>query len=497
MNRKLVLIAGAAVAALSLAFWQTAQAPLALAAKMPPGAVLYLEAGNLGGLLGEWSGSREKSEWLKSANYQSFSRTRLLGRLGSASDEFGAASGLPNDWDLLTSVAGGQSAMAIYDIGNMKFVYISRLSAAKVAQTKLWQARGGFQTKSAAGKTYFAKVDVGSKRVASFAHDGDLLVLATDENLMSATLAQLGATAGGLRAEPWFDAAWNAAGAGGDLRMVYNMQSLVRSPHFRSYWIQHNVSELKPFTAGASTLVRSGREWVESRVLLRSDATTVNAVALDGLLGLVPQSAGSYRVWANPDASQIASLIGTRLLGAEARQGASDSGRQVERAPGEMGVVEQGDSSELEARLDDAPIEEKGAIFNAGAFADLFRANAPTAVLTLGATRAGADGVFSAVDSAVVVQLTSPLTNGDWTTAVSASMKGLHSASQLGVQWRAKGSYQVLDGLLPLFGTVSGSRLILTNSEKFMTDILVGGGAKTLDPATVYRRREPRDERRL
>ena len=485
MNRRLVIIASVAAAALSFGFWQVSQPQSSLAEKLPPGALLYLEAADFGGLLGEWNGSREKAEWVKSPNYESVARTRLLGRLGSAGDEFTAASGLPNDLDLLNSVAGGQSALAIYDIGNMKFVYLSRLSAAKLAQTKLWQARGTFQARSASGKTYFAKTDAGSKRVASFAHDGDLLILATGENLMSATLAQLTATTGSLRSEPWFDAVWNAAGNNGALRMVYNMQALVRSPHFRSYWIQHNVSELKPFNSGAATLTRSGREWVESRVLLRGEPTVANPVSLDGLRSLVPQTAGAFRAWATPDPVQLTALIGTRILGSQARQGSLQQA-QFQQAPQESGIVEQGFSGDLESRLDDAPVEEKGAAFNAAPLEDLFRNNAPKAVLTLGATHLAADQVFHAIDAAVVVELTSAVTTEAWTSAVSASMAGLHSASQLGMRWRAKSNYQALDGLLPVFGTMSGTRLVLSNSEKFLTEILAGSTTPALDPTTIY-----------
>ena len=148
--------------------------------------------------------------------------------------------------------------------------------------------------------------------------------------------------------------------------------------------------------------------------------------------------------------------------------------------------MEQGFSGDLESRLDDAPVEEKGAAFNAAPLEELFRNNAPKAVLTLGATHLAADQVFHAIDAAVGVELTSAVTTEAWTSAVSASMAGLHSASQLGMRWRAKSNYQALDGLLPVFGTMSGTRLVLSNSEKFLTEILAGSTTPALDPTTIY-----------
>src|SRR5580693_8931400 len=119
--------------------------PSPLAGFMPPGAVLYIEAKDFSSLLAEWNASPEKQQWLRSENCEAFSRSRLLLRLADARQEFASAAGVSPDMNLLSQAAGKESALALYDIGNLQFVYISRVPSASAMQTALWQARTKFE----------------------------------------------------------------------------------------------------------------------------------------------------------------------------------------------------------------------------------------------------------------------------------------------------------------------------------------------------------------
>ncbi len=482
MNRKkLFAITLALTVAVLIGFSQLAPSSATHARKMPPGALLYLEAGNFAGLLSEWAGSTAKAEWQSSANYEVFLRTGLLGRLDGASAEFTKASGVAHDWNFISSIAGGQSAMAIYDIGNLKFVYITRLSAAKLAQTKIWQARTGYATRSASGKNYFIKNDTPSHRTACMANDGDLLILTTDESLMAATLSLLSAPAGSLASQPWFNSVWNPAEANSDLRMVYNMNELVKTPHFRSYWIQHNVSQLKPFSAGSSSLVRQAAAWTESRVMLRSEPETIAPASLNSLSNAIPQNAGFIKVWSTPQPDYLATLIGHRILG-----GRQQAAIPYNTAPSETSIQESGDSADLEARIDDAPLKETSSGFNRDPWLRFFTTNIPKAALSVGGTRPGPDGVFTSTEAAVVIEFNAPINTDDWSATMLDSMEGIHSVSRLGLKWLQRPGYRALDGLLPLFGTTVGNRLILTNSESLITEMLITSTTVALDPTTTY-----------
>jgi len=100
---KRILIASCIVVALCLIGWATYQVatPAAddrsFARLMPQGALVYLEAKDLSGLLREWNASPEKAAWMKSDNYEVLSRSRLLLRLEQAQNQFAAAAGVPPD----------------------------------------------------------------------------------------------------------------------------------------------------------------------------------------------------------------------------------------------------------------------------------------------------------------------------------------------------------------------------------------------------------------
>ena len=110
-----------------------------------------------------------------------------------------------------------------------------------------------------------------------------------------------------------------AAGAPGDLRMVLNLEKIVPSPYFRTYWVQQNITDLTQYSAAVSDLFRSDQQYREERVLIRKAPPTA-ASSPDGreaaadLVRLAPDSAGVYEAKANPSADSCLDLLETKLL---------------------------------------------------------------------------------------------------------------------------------------------------------------------------------------
>ena len=146
-----VLLIGAVSMGLGWAGYQAAATPEApLSRDVPSGALLYLQVKDLSALLADWNGSPQKQAWLGSSNYEVFSRSRLLLRLNDAGKQFATAAGLPPDMNFMSQVAGSESALALYDIGKLQFIYVTRLPTASAMQNQLWQTRAKFETRSAA-----------------------------------------------------------------------------------------------------------------------------------------------------------------------------------------------------------------------------------------------------------------------------------------------------------------------------------------------------------
>src|SRR5689334_2706725 len=225
---------------------------------MPEGSLLYIEARDFSALLKDWNSSPERAAWLKSDDYRVFSNSRLFLRLGRASDQFASTAGLPPDMKFLVDAAGKESAVAVYDIGNLEFLYITRLSSGDFLQSALWQSRNKFQPRTAGGKQFFTRKDEESGRVVAFAIADDYLVLGTREDLVAGSLELMSGSKGRtLSQEGWYSQARAAASpTAGDLRMVMNMEKIAVAPHFRTYWIQNNITEMQSYGSAISDLYR-------------------------------------------------------------------------------------------------------------------------------------------------------------------------------------------------------------------------------------------------
>ena len=321
----LLLVCGAvlAVGALEGALKPTPELPSLL----PEGALMSIEARDFGSLLHDWNTSEEKRAWIVSDNHAAFSNSRLFERLSKAQDEFAAAAGLPDGEDLLEKVAGKQSCLGLYDIGNLEFVYVTRLDQQSIENSPLWQTRSKFEQRNEAGTNFYVHKDAQSSRVAAFASRDGWLILGTREDLVAGVLDRLaGKAAQNLAGESWFvEAVKQAKGERGDLRMVLNLEKIVPSPYFRSYWVQRNVTEMKQYSSAVSDLYRSSQSYREERVLVRrAGLAAASHGDVRGLAAIAPDDAAFYAAQASPDAESLLRSLRDNLLEAKTeRQAAS------------------------------------------------------------------------------------------------------------------------------------------------------------------------------
>jgi len=497
---RIACVAALLIGVAGWAFFQAAP-PSArpLAEVVPAGPLLYLEAKDFSAIVRDWNASPEKEAWLKSDNYAVFARSHLLLRLTDARDEFATAAGFPLDMSLVSEVAGGESALALYDIGKLEFLYVTRLPAARAAETALWRARGDYQPRSAAGSQYFVKVDPASRRTVAFAVSGDTLLLATREDLVAGALMLLAGQPGAaVGSERWFDQSVKAAGPAGDLRLVMNLEAILRTPHFRSYWIQNNVSELQPYSSAVSDLHRSAGEYREERVFLRvpqsgtADAETgapsreSEEAAVGTLLPFVPDSCGLYRAWAAPKVDDAVALLERKIL--LPRTGAPPPSKEAPGVYLSGGVV--GSEADLETRIDEPPLPDVRSGVAAEPLRKLFQDPRLQGLLQLQSTREVSG--FVATPSALVF-----LSASDWNPqavqdALVPAIETLWSTSRLGLRWVEKNdkkqsavSYSELDGLARLAVGVRGRFLVIAESSDSVAALLAkASGAPSSHNAT-------------
>jgi hypothetical protein len=373
---------------------QNTSTPNSLASEFPGGALVYLETRDMSALLRDWDTSQEKKLWLASANHEVFSRTRLFMRLGEAQQQFAEAAGFAPDMSLVNSISGGQSAIAIYDIGELEFLYVTRMASARILASTPFAQSKAYESRESAGITYYVRSGT-NRRVAAFGTIDGLLFLATRGDLVANALAlharQQSATP--LAQDRWYAAIAGAATNPGEVRIALNMPGLLKTPYFRSYWIQRNATELRPFSAGVIDLFREPRQIREERVLIReTQSAPASEQPVAQVIAWAPADAGLYRAWAAPSTDQILNILESKSIAAPSRS-APDAANPDTIA---------GDTSDLETRIDQAALQtnETSAIT---ALRPIIDAANVQSMLHVQSSRPSADGVFVRHDSAIAL----------------------------------------------------------------------------------------------
>ena len=469
------------------AYEAVAPSALPLSKFVPAGPLLYMEAKDFSALLADWNSSPQKRQWVESGNYEVFSRSRLFLRLHGAGDQFAAAAGLPPDMNFLSQVAGTRSAVALYDIGNLQFLYITYLPSAKSMQTTLWQTRAKFEPRSAGGVNFYVRRDPESEREVAFAVSGDYLLLATREDLLAGALQLMsGSQDHTVESEQWWSQSVAAAAAPGDLRMVLNMEKIVPSPYFRTYWVQQNITDLTQYSAAISDLFRSDKQYREERVLLRK-AAPATASSTDGpetadLVRLVPDGAGVYEAKAHPSSDSCFDLLQTKLLAPHL--GAAPPSQIAPRV--ELTSGETGGASDLETRIDQSPVQRPVTTQNTTALQELFSKTQFLASLQVQSTEPERAGVFVRIHSALALTAASDWNEANVQSALAEFVRPGITASQFGVTWQQKSGYQQLDGLWPLVASVRGKYLLVSDDPNLIAAMLANFNRKSDTKPAVF-----------
>ena len=470
---------------------RTAQRPTeirSLTAYVPQDALLTIESPDFASLLHKWTSSAESKAWLASDNYTVFQNSRLFGRLSDAQDSFAKAAGIPTGVDLLNGIAGKESVFAWYDIGKLEFLYITRMPAAQADQSQLFKVRGSFQRRHAGNADFYIRTSGADYSTVAFAlvpaPSGDLVVLATREDLIANALKLIAAAspANSIRQEPWFrdaSAALPAEKPAPVLHMVLNLDRIAVDPHFRSYWIQRNITWTQQFRAAASDLYVEPTRFREERVLLpkspESQPSTSPNVA--SLAALVPSSTGVFRVIATQDTSLAVTAIQEKLLGSYT---APSPGPDYAPDPS-LEAPQTGSASDLETRIDTLPPVSPSA--STDGLTHIFQTANIDAVLTLSSAQSPpeTDGLWVPIRSAVVLHAANPWNAQTMALALQQTLRGSLTAATIGIDFQptdnAVSTIYTLAGPRPVFFAISstpaqGNLVLLADDQPLLLELL-------------------------
>jgi hypothetical protein len=460
---------------------QTTAAPAPnLAAMMPGGALLYLEAPDFGKLLREWDSSKVKADWLESTNYEVFSRSNLFTKLEEVYGQYGEAAGWVPGLQGAIEIAGTNSALALYGIRDVEFLYVSRIGDGELMKSQLWMLRDKFEQRQAGGVSFYLRTDAASKRTLAFAFARGYLLLATRDDLIAQALElQAGGANPSIVGERWYRDAKAAAANPGELRLVMNLESLVGNVYFRSYWVQRNASDIRQYWAGVSDWKRDGGDFTESRVFLRRpDAAVAEPADVSGLLALIPPNAGLYKAIPGVDAGMIVQ----KLIGSQ-----TGHVRDWRDAPGGVSPDGRaGSEGDLETRIDAQPLPRDAGISDSVSAVREMAAKAGGRAVLLVQSSTAASGPFVQTPAAIVIEA-----SGDWDrdavrSGLAEAAGKLWTTGQLGARWVSAGAIERLDGLGSLAFAIRGRRLFLANDEAILTAVLTGSGTAPAGGTLAY-----------
>lgn len=474
-------------------FLQTAKPAPNLATLMPGGALLYLEAPDFGRLLRDWDTSKVKADWLESADYAMFSRSNLFSKLHEVYGQYGEAAGFEPDLRSVIQTAGTDSALALYEIRDVEFLYVSRLGYAEFIKSQLWAARDRFEQRQAGGVPFYLRTDPASKRTVAFAFVKGYLFLATRDDLVAQALElAAGQKHPSIASDRWYHDAVAAAPSPGELRLVMNLEPLVKSTCFRSYWVQRNVSMVRRYWTGLADVKRTDGSITESRVLLRAPdaADTASAAAASGtvssLLALVPPEAGMYKAARAADSSEVASLIVEKLIGPQPQR----TGDWREAPMAVSPDINAGSEGDLETRIDEQPLpSDAGVSDSVAAVRNMVETSGGRAVLLVqSSSTAGA--TFVRLPSVIVIAGARDWDGNSVRSSLTSAAGNVWTTSQLGAGWITEASgrntIERLDGLGTLIFANRGPLLFVGNDSHLLTAVLDRVGTNPVAGALTY-----------
>jgi hypothetical protein len=258
--------------------------------------------------------------------------------------------------------------------------------------------------------------------------------------------------------------------------MVLNLERIVPSPYFRSYWVQRNITDMKQYRAAICDLRRGSQQYTEDRVLLRKTAGGGNSQGgVEPLLALAPSDAVFTSAQVSPGVDRVITELRENELELKMTQQET-----VWSAPASAPRENAGNAGLLEERIDAAPVLVKQTDPYQPLRA-LLNDMQPSAMLETYTTRSESDAMFVGVDRAIVLEAPSSWNQEAVGAALAVAIRPGLTVSQLGLGWVSHsgeaGNYAMLEGPVSLAMAVRDHRLFLTTSAPLMQALLKREGA--------------------
>jgi hypothetical protein len=485
-----------------------------------------------------WMASGVRDQFYKSPSFDAFSKSRIYIKLQDRKSDFETALGFGLDEERLSELAGGTSAISIYDIGKLELVFATEIARPQALATALFKQAPQFQERSAGGTPYYVHdVTTDGGRLNQqfcFAYVSGKLIVTTTEGLMVRGLANITPTGpsspgtDSLLSDVMATSEQAAGFATHDLTLWVDQSRLNQNRYFTNYWIHHNVSEqqansLAGIQSGVIDFRFAPEGMSEQRwFVLKTDDKTRAAKAIageqaTGLLRFAPGGAQLVQIHGPASGEDLGGVISRALFGKLPDESASappagsdergfnsttDEGHERTERYSSLDMRFDVDVDDEQApRLGEGGSPASGRKKQAGPASDPEKrfAKAAASVLTK-ISAAGYSEVtrssleagkpFARFERAVVIEMKSP-TAADRAAFERAVVDELRArfvvaGAEPKLEWQEDGGIRYVAQTLLEQGaaySISGKYLVLASNKEFARDILQAGSAPAAEAA--------------
>ena len=296
---------------------------LRLAEVMPRGAMVYVQATDLGALMKTWLASPVRAQFYDSSSFAAFQKSHVYLKLQDRKKDFETAIGVGLDEKRLAELAGRASAVSVYDIGKLEIVFVTEVPRARAVASALFKQAPQFSERSADGTAYYVRdVTTDGGRLNQqfcFAYLDGKLIVTTTEGLMIRAISNAKSTGADSLSSDVLALAEQAGGfSAHEVTMWLDQTRLNRNRYFGNYWIHPNAERaLANIESGLIDLriTREGmneQRWFKTGV--GAPALTVSSMSGDQIAALMKFAP------ANAQLVQMHGAVGTEPLSSAIEQ---------------------------------------------------------------------------------------------------------------------------------------------------------------------------------
>lgn len=305
----------------------------ALAKFFPPNAVVFVATPSLKNLLSTIQKHPLTEKFKKSLPQQegegegdsggeitsiktAFEQSRLYLKLENKLEEASKISGFEISLETLSEVAGEESALAIYDIGELSMVFLSTATRSQMMRTKFANPGKKFEERKKGGVIYFVASDE-TGAVFAFAITDRWFLFSSKLSLMEQTIDLLvGNSKENLGNSDWFKGIFEPSLLSADLVVALNQSALNDDLYFKTYWLHKNANQLRWISRTALALKFEQNLIRETRVFtMAEDANQPFVGEGSQELARMPQGAMWLDVRASENSQEIANCLVKWILG--------------------------------------------------------------------------------------------------------------------------------------------------------------------------------------